>query len=77
MDYKKFFELVKASLAPDLEVYKLTDEDLVNYMKREEDTIKDGFEYGQYRVERGEITKEQFATDSVSATAHCLYLLYK
>lgn len=39
MDYKKFFELVKASLAPDL--------------------------------------KEPFETDSVSATAHCLYLLYK
>lgn len=77
MDYEKFFELVKASLAPDLKVYKLTDEDLTNYMKSEDDTIRDSFEYGQYRVERGEITEEQFATDCVSATAYCLYLLYK
>ena len=49
MDYEKFFELVKTSLAPDLKVYKLTDEDLTNYMKSEDDTIRDSFEYGQYR----------------------------
>lgn len=77
MTYEMFFELVRKSLKPTLKVYKLTDEDLTNYMKSEEDTIRDSFEYGQYRVEHGEITKEQFATDSVSATAYCLYLLYK
>ena len=77
MNYDKFFELVKASLAPDLKVYNLTNEGLVAFMNSEEDTIKDGFEYGQYRLERGEITEEQFATNSVSAVAHCLYLLYK
>ena len=77
MNYDKFFGLVKASLAPDLKVYNLTNEELVAFMNSEEDTIKDGFEYGQYRLERGEITEEQFATDCVSAMAYCLYLLYK
>lgn len=74
--YEEFRGLVKENLAKQLT--ELDDAQLEEYLDSEDsvDAIKQEYDLSVKQLERGEITEKEFRNGSVSAAAHCLYMLY-
>ena len=77
MTYEMFFEAVKSHLKryhfEDLPDYKL-----VEYMKSQEDVIRDQYDYWKWQVdENKEKATEESIAAMASGAAYSLYLLYE
>lgn len=77
MSYEEYYNKVKEELREFLSGFKLTEEELDAYMKREEDTIKEHYEKYSKEYENGEITLRVFENGCVDSTAWCLWLMYE
>ena len=75
--YEDFWKAVKDDLRSSLSAWNLSDEQIEEFMRREEDEIQNGFH--RYReniwVSEGMTEDAKFKAD-VSAVGYCLYMLY-
>jgi len=75
LTYEKFFDEVKEKLAPELKPWCKTEEEVINYMKKEEKVIKEAYEKNKRMF-----TDKQKEWDNVrypSSVAECLGLMYE
>ena len=75
MSYEEYYNRVKEELK--FLLSNLTEEELDDYMQREEDVIKNHYKSSNKEFENGEITLNVFQVGSVCSTAWCLDLMYK
>ena len=72
MTYEEYFELVKKGSEHYAEPYDLTDEQIVEFLKNQEDVIKERFEIDKEAFDKGEITIDQFK-EGVMYTLSLMY----
>lgn len=75
LTYEKFFDEVKEKLAPNLEPWCKTEEEVISYMKKQENTIKVAYE-----ANKRMFTDKQKEFDHVhyaSSVAECLGLMFE
>lgn len=75
MSYEEYYNRVKEELK--FLLSNLTEEELDDYMQREEDVIKNNYKSSNKEFENGEITLNVFQVGSVCSTAWCLWLMYE
>jgi hypothetical protein len=76
MTYEEYFELVKKGFEHYAKPYDLTDEQIVEFLKNQEDVIKERFEIDKEAFDKGEITIDQFKIGSVEGVTYTLNLMY-
>lgn len=76
LTYEKFFGEVKEELRKRLRYDVKTEEELVGYMKREEETIKEAYRMNKELYSPEGIKKENGSRRSASSVAYCLYLMF-
>lgn len=75
--YDEFFECVKKELAWELTGFKLTDKQLIEYMHKEEKTIKSRYNMEAEAYKNGKINDIIFSGSCASSVAECLGLMYE
>ena len=75
-DYSAFYEAVKEGLELRLACYKLSDEEMEQYMREEERQIKGAYESYISDCCRGILKEDAFFKASVSSVAFCLEMCY-
>ena len=76
MTYEEYFNLVKKGLDHYLKPYNLTDEQIIEYMHKHEDYIREEYEDDLDEFNDGIITINEFREGSVSGVVYTLHLLY-
>ena len=76
--YEEFKALVKARFLKYEDMASVGIEKMEEYLscKESTDVIKQQYDLSVKELERGEITENIFRNGSVSAAAHCLYMMY-
>lgn len=77
MTYEEYFSLVQKELKPYLQVFQLTDSQILDFMRREESTIKNRYDYDMKEFEVGNITRKHLETRCTGGVAYCLSLMYE
>ena len=74
--YEEYFNAVKEQAAKALAYQIRSEEKLIEFMRDEEDIIRDEYRYNLLRYKAGKITKQMFLTGGANGPAYSLYLLY-